>query len=341
MLPESSAPSASIATDAPLGFARDAPLFAVLNAGSGADDAEEARSLVSRVLEESGRAHDIAVVKSGDDLVAIARRAVAAAKSRGGAVVAAGGDGTINTVAQVAHEAECPMGVLPRGTFNYFSRAHGIPSDLEEATRALCTTRLVPVQIGLVNDRVFLVNASLGLYPQILEDREAFEARFGRNRFVSGLAAIGTLLREHRQLRLRIEQRGVAREVRTPTLFVGNNRLQLDQVGIAHEPDRAGVTAVMVKPVRTWAMLRLFLRGMTGTLGDADRIESFQFQRMTVTPWHAYGSRRVKVATDGEVHWMRSPLEFRVAPKPLYLLKPFEDVATTERASERDAADGG
>lgn len=269
---------------------------------------------------------------SGPQIAAGAHRAVEQAMAQGGAVVAAGGDGTINTVAQVAHDAGCPMGVVPQSTFNYFSRTHGIPTDTAEAARSLVRSRVEPVQVGLVNDHVFLVNASLGLYPELLEDREQFKARFGRNRLVAWAAGLMSLLREHRQLRLRIEGGGAVRDVRTPTLFIGNNRLQLEQVGISQAPtlDHGCIAAVMLRPVGTWAMLVLLVRGALGTLGDADRVESFQFQRMTVTPRLPYGRQRVKVAADGEVIWMRSPLEFGVSPKPLYLLKPVADGAPAQ-----------
>lgn len=311
-----------------------APLFVVLNAGAGRGDAAGTRALVGRLLAEAGRRHRIALVEPGVDIAGHARLAAQQALAEGGVVVAAGGDGTISAVAQAAHDVGCPMGVLPQGTFNYFSRTHGIPDDTADATRVLLAARAQPVQVGLVNDRVFLVNASLGLYPQLLEDREQFKARFGRHRGVALAAAIATLLREHRQLRLAIELGGIVRDVRTPTLFIGNNRLQLEQVGIAamNAAERGRIAAVMLKPVGTWAMFGLLLRGALGTLGDAERIESFQFQRMTVTPSLPYGTRRVKVAADGEVMSLRSPLEFRVSPRPLYLLKP-----AAEPLASRDA----
>lgn len=324
----------------PLAPSSTAPLFIVLNAGSGRHDAADTRALIDQVLAESGRRHRVDAAEPGSSIPTLARRAVEQAMAQGGVVVAAGGDGTINAVAQAAHEAGCPMGVLPQGTFNYFSRTHGIPLDTAEATRALLDARVEPVQVGLVNDHVFLVNASLGLYPEMLEDREQFKARFGRNRVVALAAALATLMRAHRQLRLRIELGGVVRDLRTPTLFIGNNRLQLEQVGIPQAPalDRGRIAAVMLRPVGTWALLRLLVRGALGTLGEADRVDSFEFQRMTVSPWLPYGTRRVKVATDGEVLWMRAPLEFRVSPRPLYLLKPVaveepaQDPATTPAA---------
>jgi hypothetical protein len=74
-------------------------------------------------------------------------------------------------------------------------------------------------------------------------------------------------------------------------------------------------------------MLRLLMRGALGTLGDADDVESFHFHRMSVAPALPYRRRGTKVATDGEVRRMRAPLEFRVSPKPLYLLKPIAEPA--------------
>ena len=135
---------------------------------------------------------------------------------RARAVVAVGGDGTLNTVAQAAHAAGCAMGVVPQGTFNYFARTHGIPADPADAIRLLLHAAPLPVQVAGINDRVFLVNASLGLYPDLLEDREAYKARFGRSRSVAFVAACATLLGAQRRLRLHIETGGTARDVDDP-----------------------------------------------------------------------------------------------------------------------------
>ena len=97
-----------------------------------------------------------------------------------------------------------------------------------------------PVQVAAINDRVFLVNASLGVYPELLQDREAWKARFGRSRWVAFIAGCATLLRAQRRLRLHIETASAVRDVQTLTLFVGNNRLQLQQLGAEPEDTVAG-----------------------------------------------------------------------------------------------------
>lgn len=301
----------------------DGPLFIVINAGSGARHASEIQPKIAALLGAADRAHRF-LPAHGGGVVAAARQAVALAREQQGVVVAAGGDGTINAVAQAVIGAGLPFAVLPQGTFNYFGRTHGIPQETEAAVRALLSAELRPVQAGLVNDRLFLVNASLGLYPTLLEDREAYKRQLGRSRPVALLAGLVTLLRERRQLDLCIELEGETLCLRTPTLFVGNNRLQLDQIGIAEAPalEAGRLVAIMLRPIRGLSMLGLLLRGALGRLGEAETVTSFCLRQLTVrTP----RQRRIKVAADGEVFHLRSPLQFRVAPQPLLLMVPRPD----------------
>lgn len=317
--------------------AADAPFFIVHNLGAGSADAQSARAAIEAVLAESGRAYRLIGIDDPKRLPTIARDTVAQAHAAGAVVVVAGGDGTVNAVAQAVLDggSACAFGVLPRGTFNYFSRAHGIPPDAADATRLLLAARAHPVQAGRVNERVFLVNASLGLYPELLEDREACKARFGRSRLVAFGAGLMTLLRHHRVLHIRLEREGAApRDIRTPTLFVANNRLQLEQIGIDEAPalDAGALVGITLRPIGTLSMLGLLLRGALGQLGDADRVVSFSLRQMTVRPSLGYGRRPVKVAADGETFELRAPLVFSVAPEPLWLLKP-EPEAALEAAS--------
>mgnify|MGYP001788537416 CR=1 FL=1 len=302
-----------------------APIQFLINAAAGSTTADTQRDVIESVLQAEGRRGHLSFC-SPSELARVAREMAERALSTRAAVVAVGGDGTLNTVAQAAHAVGCAMGVVPQGTFNYFARTHGIPTDPTEAVRLMLRSAPAPVQVAGINDRVFLVNASLGLYPDLLEDREAYKARFGRSRWVALVAAFATLLRAQRRLRLHIETGGTVRDVQTLTLFVGNNRLQLQQFGaepadtLAGTPGHGSMAALMLRPIGTMSMIGLMFHGAMGRLGEAAGVESFEFQHLVVRPTLAPGRSEVVVAFDGEVGRMRTPIDIRVLKKPLYLL---------------------
>lgn len=140
--------------------------------------------------------------------------------------------------------------------------------------------------------------------------------------------------------------RGWLRDVQTLTLFVGNNRLQLEQFGaepedtLAGTPGEGSMAALMLRPIGTLSMIWLMLHGAMGTLGEAQSVERFEFHRMVVRPTLAPGRRLVKVAFDGEVMKMRAPLDIRVLAKPLYLLIPLRDQAASGAASDTGETGG-
>ena len=297
------------------------PLQFVINAAAGSSDARAKREVVEAALRAHGRQGEL-LFCSPAQLTGVAHQAASRSIATRTAVVAVGGD----------------------GTFNYFARTHGIPAVPADAVRQLLHSVPTPVQVACINDRVFLVNASLGLYPDLLEDREAYKARFGRSRWVAFVAACATLLRAQRRLRLHIEMGGKVRDMQTLTLFVGNNRLQLQQFGaepddtVAGTPGDGSMAALVLRPIGTLSMIGLMLHGAMGRLGEAAGVERFEFEHLVVRPTLPQGRSGVKVAFDGEVKMMRAPLDFRVLAKPLYLLKPQPDAADTGARSRAEEA---
>ena len=300
-----------------------ARLVFIVNTAAGSVAPENKRAAIEGALAEAGRKGELRFV-CPTDLAQAAEEAAFTALHRRSAVVAVGGDGTLNAVARAAHAHGCAMGLVPQGTFNYFARTHGLPEDAAEATRVLLHGAPMPVQVGVVNEQLFLVNAGLGLFPEMLKDREAYTARFGRHRLVVLFASATTLLRTHRPLRLRIRCEGSVREITTPTLFVDNNQLQLERLGLpeAEAPADGRLAAMMLRPLGTLAMLGLMLRGAMGTLGEVETIERFEFTQMQVRPRLLPGQRLIRVAMDGEISRLRVPLDIGRSPRPLFLIKP-------------------
>jgi len=300
----------------------DAEFFIVMNRGSGASGKDEVREAIAAELTQAGRRHRFVPVAPGQ-IVHACQQAARLASAEGGVLVAAGGDGTINCAAQAALAQDCPLGVIAQGTFNLFARQLGLPLDAAAAARALLEARPEPVQVGWVNQRAFLVNASVGLYPKLLADREAAKQRLGRRRWIAMLAALKSMLEWRLQLVLDAELDGSVTQLRTASVFVCNNRLQLERIGIGPEVLESlaqGRLAGMLLPATgAWAKLRLLARAAFGQLAQEREIHTFTMRSLTVGTRSA---RRLKVATDGEVQWMDLPLRFTVAPRPLQVLLP-------------------
>ncbi|HSV81571.1 MAG TPA: diacylglycerol kinase family protein [Ramlibacter sp.] len=299
-----------------------AELLIVCNLGSGKDEKGDVRKAIEAELMHAARPYRFVPVEPGQ-VVQACQQAARLAQEQGGVMVAVGGDGTINAAAQAALGQGCPLGVIAQGTFNLFARELGLPLEVGEATQALLRAVPEPVQVGTVNQRVFLVNASVGLYPKLLADREQAKQRLGRRRWIAVLAGLVSLIEWRLQLRLDADLDGDIRRLRTASLFICNNRVQLERLGI--EPEivaqvgEGRLAGLLTRPLGVLAKLKLIVKAIAGTLGEAHEVDSFTLRSLTVS---ARSARRLKVATDGEVQWMEQPLRFAVAPRPLLVMLP-------------------
>ncbi len=119
----------------------------------------------------------IVALEEGDDLVAALHDAAAALDTRAIGVV--GGDGSINAGASVALEHDCPLVVIPGGTLNHFARDLGVAT-VADAIQAVSAGQLVAIDVGLIDEHVFLNTASFGSYSKLVEAREKLEDSIGK-----------------------------------------------------------------------------------------------------------------------------------------------------------------
>lgn len=296
----------------------------ILNNGSGADAKDEIRQLVEETIVNAGRTVVFRPLATGEDFSAVCDEAARHAQQTGGILVAAGGDGTVNTVATACLRHDVPLGVIPLGTFNFFSREFGIPADPVEAARVLLYGEVRSVNVGDVNGRLFLNNASFGLYTRIIRQREEDKSRFGRFRLVALLSAIVTLLRGQKPFAIKIALDGLEQVRRTSMVFVGNNRLQLDELDlkVARCPREDKLAVVLMKPVGRFAMAGLLLRGALRDLNDDARLDMFCAGEFSVDSKR----HRVEVVIDGEVIHCGIPLVFRMLPGGLKVIVPMAEI---------------
>jgi diacylglycerol kinase family enzyme len=309
---------------------RPDPAFVIVgNPASGAGEAPQAIETAATVLRAAGREVEVMLAPQPSALAQTAREAVAVARRRGANLVAVGGDGSVASVVGALlaggdDERTPAFGVLPMGTFNFFARTHRLPQAPEEAAALWLHAAPRPVQVGRVNDQTFLVHAALGLYPRLLEDREAFKQRYGRSRLVALWAGVKSMWRGGGSIALTIEREGRREQIRVTTLFIGNNRLQLEQIGVPEAPlvEQGRLVALWLTPTTAWQRLLVALRGAFGDLAGSDQIVNEPVDDLTVVPRRRFQRRQLKVALDGEVSRMALPLRIGVAPQRVMLLAP-------------------
>lgn len=237
-----------------------------------------------------------------------------------GVIVAAGGDGTVKGVAQAMLGREASMAVLPLGTFNFFARGLGLPEDPEAAARAIMNGSARRISVGTVNGRVFLNNASLGVYPLILLSREQVYARFGRSRLLAYWTVINTLVRVQATKRMVIHADGQLHDFRSPLLFVARSAYQLNHYGLegaaAISADRFAV--FILRDGTRWQMLKAVAKLALRRATVGAEIDVIYARDMVVTP----ASRRPLVAMDGEREHIRAPLRFVIQDDGLSVILP-------------------
>ena len=312
-----------------VGRLQHGPLIFVINAGAAA--AHETRETIAHSVAQAGRQAEFVLVQHARELPDRAEQAAEQAQAQQGILVAVGGDGTLNAVASAALAADVPMGVLPMGTFNFFSRNLGLPDSLEEALAVLLTPGMRELQLGQLRSplhadaQVFLVSASVGFYPRLIEDREHWKQRLGRYRGIALGAGLWTLLSGHRTLHLslRLAHGGVQR-IKTSTLLISDNALQLDRLGLsdAQTATQGLLTALLVRASSRWRLLGLALRGALGRLAEDDNLLRLSCEQLEVKVHHAPPGFQFKVAIDGEIVHHASPLHFELAQRKLKVLVP-------------------
>jgi diacylglycerol kinase family enzyme len=296
------------------------PVSVIINAGAGTGHDDERAAELRRKLADAGLDADLTLAAGGEELIAAARRA-----REGGArlVVAGGGDGSVNAVASQlvgGVNREIHFGVLPMGTLNHFAKDLGIPLDLDAAIRNLASGVPKRVDVGEVNGRIFLNNSSLGLYPDIVRDREKQQRRLGRGKWPAALWASLAALRRYPFLSMRLEVDGKRLARRTPFVFIGNNAYTMQglAIGVRERLDAGKLSLYVAQHPTRFGLLRFALDALRGRLGEERDFDVLHAAGFEIDTHRA----RLHVATDGEVTVMAPPLRYRSRPGALAVLVP-------------------
>jgi len=296
----------------------------ILNLSSGPDTEDDVRRDLEKLLREHNIDAKISLAHSGEQIGQMARKAIDEGCQR---LVAAGGDGTVNAIASLVAGTDITLGVLPMGTLNHFARDLGIPFELEGAVRNLAEGRICQIDAGEVNGKLFINNSSLGLYPSIVRHREQQQERLGRSKWVALTWASLVMFGRYPYLHVKLSVDGEEIMTSTPLVFIGNNDYELHgfDIGRRAKLDDGKLSIYVPHKVGRFGMIWLTIRALFGRLRDAEDFNAIEAREVIIET----GRKNLRVAIDGEVISMQSPLRYRICPKALKVIVPAEPANDT------------
>ena len=296
----------------------------IVNERARSNGAAQLTERVTALFRDHGAKTDTIVVRHGSDLTPIARRY---AESGCRTIVAAGGDGTVSAVASALVGTQASLGVLPLGTLNHFAKDVGIPLDLDAAVRTIISGEPKLVDVGELNDRIFVNNSSIGLYPAIVQERAEHQSR-GMSKWVAFIHAVYSVMRRvpHFHASLHADGKYDGADW-TPFIFVGNNGYETTglEIGERRRLDTGRLWVCLAPGANRAALLKMAVRAVLGRPSPVE-LKVLEAEELWVQTGR---NRRIKVANDGEVFSTASPLHYRIRPKALRVIVP---TGTTEDA---------
>ena len=253
------------------------------------------------------------------DGASFAQEAQAALHRGSNMIVAAGGDGSVSAAASALVGTNAELGVLPIGTLNHFAKDVGIPLDLEKAAEAIVAGRTISVDVGDVNGRSFINNASIGMYASLISERATMQ-RVGRGKWVAhGLAAMRVWQR-YRHHPVVLSVNGTRRAARTPFVFVGNTEYHLSGLELGGRKALTGgqLHVCMAPGMNRRGVAWMILSAIFSDISRLEAFESFTTPDVTLDA----GVPRARTSLDGEVLMLANPLTFRIRPHALRVRVP-------------------
>lgn len=253
-----------------------------------------------RVLERHGIViADELDIQAIDRLPELLRSAAGEARM----VIAAGGDGTVGSVAGRLAGADNILGVLPLGTGNDFARSLDIPLNPGRAAEQLAVGEASSVDLGRVTrdgepPAYFIHSASVGLNVDFakLATRASLRARLGR---LTYLAATAYAIREQASFTCTLEHEGVVEDLALRQLTVISAPVIGGSLGLSiRSPyrDDHGLDVLAIGNVAPWTLFRAGVFLLLGVKRPVAGVLSMHVDNIGV------GSRNpLTLALDGEL----------------------------------------
>ena len=268
--------------------------------------AEQVRDLIDR------RGFDAVIQSTSceEDAVVAARKAVEKGID---IVVAAGGDGTVGTIASELIGSDTALGIIPLGSVMNIARMLEIPRDMEQAAGIIATGESRAIDVGLANGAPFFESGSVGLNAAVFREIQ----RIDDGKYRSVLTAIWTLLRyKPQRIVLHLDDRVMT----TRALMVTVSNGPYTGLALTVAPTaRVDDGKLDINVFRRFNRMRLIWHLATVAFGRrrySPRIDTYRSSTVRIESKHPLPSR-------ADSHDLgTTPVEFKVIPGGLNVVLP-------------------
>lgn len=287
-------------------------LVFIVNPKSGTDRAKMLQDAIDRALDQQVYTYEILRTKQPRHGIELARKAAA---NSAYAVIAVGGDGSVNDVISGIRGTDAVLGIVPGGSGNGIARAMGLPLKYEQAIEVINRGKTERVDVGHVNEWVFISNAGVGFDALISRKFETSTRR--------GLMGYTWLVMKHlwlykeREWRItidgqKIRERAFIVSVANGSQFGYNFRIAPDA---SYNDGLLDVIIIRKFPKLVgWGIL---VRALTGTITNSRYVKHYRARNINIT----HPALRL-LQTDGDARACGNSIDFSVVPGEIAVLTP-------------------
>lgn len=282
----------------------------IVNPTAGSGRAAKAMPILRAEMEKRGMAYNMIETERPGHGTELASQAAREPGCKG--VIAVGGDGTAYEVACGLLGSSTPMGIIPVGTGNDFIKTVGIPKDVRQALECILTQPARPVDVGRLNDRLFLNVSGTGFDVAVLECME--DAKKVVSGILPYLIGIVRAIFRYRPVHVAWTVDGDSGEQDVLLCAVANGRYIGGGIPIclAAEPDDGLLDFILVENKPRW-MIPFYLPGLL-----MGRVLKFPFTTHRRCREMTISAKGMHLNIDGEVQAM-DEVRFSVMPEELML----------------------
>lgn len=287
----------------------------VINPISGAGRQKGVEKLVIQLSDDRRIDYNIECTKS-------AGQATEISKTRGrdyDAIIAVGGDGSINEIVQGLIKTDTALGIIPTGSGNGFARHLKIPLKVEKAIEVINDFNVTDIDTAKINDRYYVNVAGIG-FDALIAHKFAI---FGKRGFSSYVKVTAKELIKFKPLHVNLTTDGVRHNVNAFLLSVANGSQFGNNAWIAPmasmNDGKLNITVLKKTPLVLAPALvyRLF----TKTFERSKYTENYTAQSIALEK-----EGEIIAHIDGEPYKFTDQIKIDVLPESLNVIVPINDM---------------